>query len=78
MFASVFKIDLIRADTEASDDNKVLGFGKDSGSELRFGPNTNDMDVASRDIWQLVGDLIPKLTGEQICSPNLLDELIFR
>jgi hypothetical protein len=55
MRRGVLEVDLVRADAEAADDNQVLGFGEDAGSELRFGTDTEDVDITKKK-GSLVGE----------------------
>jgi hypothetical protein len=49
MRGGVLEIDLVRADAEAADDNQVLGFGEDAGSELGFGTDAEDVDIPKKE-----------------------------
>jgi hypothetical protein len=55
MRRGVLEVDLVRADAEAADDNQVLGFGEDAGSELRFGTDAEDVDITKKK-GSLVGE----------------------
>ena len=49
MRRGVLEVDLVRADAEAADDNQVLGFGEDAGSELGFGMDAKDVDIPKKE-----------------------------
>lgn len=46
MLSCVLDIDLIRSNTEASDNDQVLGLPKYAGGKFRFGTYANNVDVS--------------------------------
>jgi hypothetical protein len=47
MLGSVIEVNLVCADTKASNDNEMLGLSKDLLSELRLRSNPNDVDITT-------------------------------
>jgi uncharacterized protein YegP (UPF0339 family) len=46
MLSCVLDIDLIRSNTEASDDDQILGLPKHAGGKFRFGTYANNVDIS--------------------------------
>lgn len=44
----ILEVDLVGTNTEATDDNEVLGLPQNASSELSLGTNTDDVDISER------------------------------
>lgn len=88
MSGGVLQVDLVGADTEAADDQQVLGFAEDLFRQLGLGTNADDMDVPTSRSANVNRETRPGPPGEECVllidctrkgkvSPDLLNELVF-
>lgn len=78
VLGGVLQVDLVRADTEASDHDEVAGGRKDTGSQLRLGANANYMDIPE-ELVSISCRLVCKnrwLESQKVTLLYLLNQLI--
>lgn len=69
--SGISEVDLVGSDTEASDDEQVLGLAQNLLAQLCLGADTDNMDLASICQGQRMVNCI-----QDSCSPDLLNELV--
>lgn len=69
--SSIIEVDLVGSDTEASDDEQVLGLAQNLLAQLCLGADTNNMDLTS-----ICQGQRRSIAVKDSCLPDFLNELI--